>query len=126
VNREEFLSYAEDRFGVVREFPFDGDSITAVLRHSSNRKWFAIVMTVHVSRLGIDGDRMVDIVNLKCAPEVADSFRHERGVYPAYHMNKRHWISVLLDGSVEEEKLDFLLSVSYELTRTKIKRRKKV
>ena len=124
MNREEFLSYAEDRFGEIREFPFDGDSITAVLRHSSNRKWFAIVMTVHVSRLGIDGDRMVDIVNLKCAPEVADSFRHERGVYPAYHMNKNHWISVLLDGSVEEEKLSFLLGVSHELTRTKIRGRR--
>ena len=81
-------------------------------------------MTVHCSRLGIDGDRNVDIVNLKCAPEVADSFRHERGVYPAYHMNKRHWISVLLDGSVEDDKLAFLLGVSHELTRKKIKGRK--
>jgi len=124
VNREEFLEYAEDRFGEMREFPFEDDNVTAVLRHSGNRKWFAIVMTVHCSRLGIDGDRNVDIVNLKCAPEVADSFRHERGVYPAYHMNKRHWISVLLDGSVEDEKLAFLLGVSHELTCTKIRGRK--
>ena len=123
MNRETFLCLCEELFGVLPDYPFDGDVNTAVLRHSGNRKWFAIVMNVPNRYLGIMGEGNIDIVNLKCAPEVADSFRHEDGIYAAYHMNKRHWLSVALDGRVSEDKLRFLMNVSFELTRTKVRRK---
>lgn len=124
MNREEFLRHAEERFGELPDCPFEDDCDTTVLRHSGNRKWFALVMNIPKNKLVPESTGNVDVVNLKCAPEVADSFRHEHGIYPAYHMNKRHWISVLLDGSVSADKLDFLLGVSHELTRTKIRGRR--
>ena len=48
---------------------------------------------------------------------VSGSFREEAGMFPAYHMNKAHWLTIALDGSAEEEKLKFLLDMSYELTK---------
>ena len=50
------------------------------------------------------------------------SLRLEQGFFPAYHMNKDKWISVALDGSVDDEQLMFLLDMSFELTDVKIKK----
>ena len=47
------------------------------------------------------------------------SLRKEKGILPAYHMNKEHWITVLLDGSVEKQKIYDLIEISYDLTRKK-------
>ena len=95
-----------------------------VFRHSNNRKWFALVMDIPQSRLGLQGEDVVDVVNLKCDPILIGSLRGDTGVFPAYHMSKASWITVILDGSVPEEKLKMLLDLSYELTSTKKRRSK--
>ena len=123
MNRAEFISLAEELYGEAPDHPFEKDQTIAVFRHSGNRKWFAVVMTVPKDKLGIKEDGTIDIVNVKCAGEIIDSFRHERGIYPAYHMSKTHWLTIALDGTVNAETVRFLLGVSHELTRTKIRGR---
>ena len=49
----------------------------------------------------------------------------EKGIFPAYHMSKTHWISVALDGTVEKEKIEWLLDLSFDLTAKRIKRHPK-
>lgn len=44
------------------------------------------------------------------------SLLEEKGFYPAYHMNKEHWITIFLDGSVDDEKILSLIDISYDLT----------
>ena len=88
----------------------------SVFRHGHNRKWFAVVMTVRASCLGIEGAGTVDIVNLKCGRENYFNVTETAGVYPAYHMCKGQWISVLLDGTVSAEKLKELIDLSHRLT----------
>jgi predicted DNA-binding protein (MmcQ/YjbR family) len=72
---------------------------------------------MHVSRrkLGQNSDETVDVVNLKQPTEMLGSFGESDGVFPAYHMNKLHWISVILP-DVQEETLSFLVSVSFDAT----------
>ena len=66
---------------------------------------------------GTGGTEFVNILNLKCEPELAAALAAgKRGIFPAYHMNKTHWISVCLNGSVSEEELDSLIELSFELT----------
>ena len=65
------------------------------------------------------GGGFVDVVNLKCDPLEARALQEESGFYPAYHMNKRLWISVLLDGSVPAERVRALIDGSFELTQAK-------
>ena len=117
MQKQQFLDYCLSAYGTSPDYPFDEDFETAVLRHADNRKWFALVMRIPRRKFGIDSDEMIDVVNLKLPTEMFGSFGATDGVYPAYHMNKRHWISVLLpdapDGTVA-----FLVNVSFDATRT--------
>lgn len=96
----------------------------AVLRHEDSRKWYALVMPVERSRLGLDGAGSVEILNLKCDPLLIGVLRTRAGFLPAYHMNKEHWITLLLDGSVEREEGLQLLEMSYSLTLSKVRKPK--
>ena len=124
MTKQEFFAHCHATYGTLPDYPFDEDFETAVLRHGDNRKWYAIVMRVSRRKFGFDRDEVIDVVNLKLPTEMFGSFGAADGVYPAYHMNKLHWISVLL-ADAPKEVVAFLTSVSFEATKVKIKQRKK-
>ncbi len=95
----------------------------AVFRHSNNQKWFALIMDIPRSRLGLPGDELLDVVNLKCDPLLIGSLRSEPGFFPAYHMNKDSWITVSLDNKADDDKLKMLLDMSYTATASKIRKK---
>ena len=121
MTRQTFLDYCLDSYGTAADYPFDEDFETAVLRHTGSRKWYALVMRISRRKVGIDSDEMVDVVNLKLPLEMFGSFGAADGVYPAYHMNKLHWISVLLPDAADDL-VEFLVNASYEATREKKRR----
>ena len=123
MTKQDFLEYCLSTYGTSPDYPFDADFETAVLRHTDNRKWYAIMMRVSRSKFGMDSDEVVDVVNLKLPTEMYGSFSAADGVYPAYHMNKLHWISVLLPDAPDDV-VQFLLNVSFEATKDKRKRKK--
>lgn len=114
MNREQLINYIREQYGLDEEYLWVKYPRYAVFRH--NKKWFALIMDVQKNKLGIDGDGLIDIVDLKCDPLLISSLRHENGFFPAYHMNKETWISVALDGSVAREKIVQLIDLSYEMT----------
>ena len=120
MTRQDFLEYCSAAYGTSPDHPFDDWLHSAVLRHSDTRKWYAIVMRVSRRKFGMESDETVDVVNLKLPTELFGSFGAPDGVYPAYHMNKLHWISVLLPDAPEDA-VRFLASVSFEATRGKKK-----
>ena len=124
MTKQEFFEYCLDVYGTSPDYPFDEDFETAVFRHSDNRKWFALSMQVSRCKVGLDSDEVVDVVNLKLPTEMFGSFGAADGVYPAYHMNKLHWISVLLPDAPNDV-VKFLLNASFEATKSKIKQRKR-
>ena len=124
MTKQEFFNMCLDTYGTEPDYPFDEDFETAVLRHGDNRKWYAIVMKVSRRKFGLESDEIIDVVNLKLPTEMFGSFGAADGVYPAYHMNKLHWISVLLPDAPEDV-VAFLVNASFEATRSKIKQRKK-
>ena len=123
MTRQAFLDYCQNTYGTMADYPFDGDFETAVLRHKDNRKWYAIVMRVSRRKFGFESDEVIDVVNLKLPPEMFGSFRPADGVHPAYHMNKLHWISVLLPDAPEDV-VQFLVNVSFEATKSLKKKSK--
>lgn len=125
MTRQEFAAYIEDHYGVKCDCPFEDDLDTWVFRHPDNRKWFALVMTIPKKRIIADAEGYVDVVNLKCAPEIMDDLWHEGGIFPAYHMSKKHWLTLALDGSCADETVRWVTGISFDLTRRKIKQRKK-
>ena len=123
MDRAGLEKYISDMYGVEAEYPWADSSESAVFRHEGNRKWFAIVMRVAADKLGLPSGRAVDVVNVKCDPVLTGVLRQEKGFYPAYHMNKMHWITIALDGSADEEKLLWLLENSFRMTGEKRSRR---
>ena len=115
--RETILSYVSEQYGTEPEYLWARTPDAAVIRHQGSRKWYGIIMNVLRRTLGLDGDGSIDILNVKCTPNVREIMLGEGRALPAYHMNKQHWISLLLDGSLEEQVIFSLIDESYELTK---------
>ena len=124
MTKQEFLTYCLDTYGTAPDYPFEEDFQTAVLRHADNRKWYALAMKVTRRKFGFNSDQVIDVVNLKLPVEMFGSFGPSDGVFPAYHMNKLHWISVLLPDAPEDV-VQFLVNVSFESTKDKRKKTEK-
>ena len=124
MTKQQFLEYCLKTYGTSPDYPFDEDFETAVLRHADNRKWYAIVMKVSRRKFGFECDEVIDVVNLKLPTEMFGSFDASDGVYPAYHMNKLHWISVLLPDAPDNV-VQFLVSASFDATKDRRKLKKK-
>lgn len=120
MNPQSLDSYITAEYGAAGERLFAKDPDTCVFRHQSNRKWFAVIMRIPKAKLGLEETGSIHVVNFKCDPRLIGSFRLEAGIYPAYHMSKAHWLTVALDGSVSEDKIKFLLDMSYGLTSQRI------
>ena len=122
MTKKEFLNMCLYSYSTSPDYPFDEDFQTAVLRHVDNRKWYAVVMHVSRCKFGLNSDEVIDVVNLKLPTEMFGSFGVSDGVYPAYHMNKLHWISVLLPDAPDDV-VSFLTKVSFEATKSKPKKK---
>ena len=118
--RENIINFALSLEGAAADKPFPEDFDTTVLRHTDTGKWFGIIMHISGNKVGLSPDIKVDVMNVKCKPEDTFTAREiSSGILPAYHMNKKHWISILLNGTVEMELTEALLENSYELTKKK-------
>ena len=114
VKKEEIFEYVQKQYGTIPEYLWSKSPDSAVLRHK-NGKWYAVIMTVEKSKLGLEGKESVDIMDVKCDPDMTNMIIQTHGFLPGYHMNKQHWITILLDGSVSKAKILDFLDMSYDL-----------
>ena len=119
MTKEELFAHIEREYNVKPDYPWLESPEGAVFRHGDNRKWFALSMPVP-RRYAYPGETgEVDAVNVKCDPILIGMLRGEPGILPAYHMNKAHWVTILLDGTADDDRLKFLLRQSFELTKSR-------
>ena len=112
---EKYISYLSSHFGVQPDFPWDDSPDYCVFR-CPNNKWFALVMKIKYKQLGLDtGDEDVWVVNMKHNADNIPSIVDKHSVFPAWHMSKKHWITVLLTAVTDFEKLCDLTQRSFEL-----------
>lgn len=113
--RQTVFDHIKKKYKVSPEYPWGDDN--AVFRHGDNRKWFALVMRVGRDKLGLPGEEEAWVVNLKLDDLFfREALLGEEGILPAWHMNKRHWITVLLDGTVREDTVFDLIDRSFLAT----------
>ncbi len=125
MDRQTVFDYIKKKYKVLPEYPWRRYDSNAVFRHNDNKKWFALVMEMQRDKLGFSGTEYVDVVNLKIDDMFfRDMIIRENGILPAYHMNKMHWITVLLDGTVAEEKIFELIDMSFLATASAKKKEK--
>lgn len=114
--RQDVLKFAMEQYYTEPEYLWLSLPEYAVLRHSDNKKWYGIIMNVPRQKLGLSGNGIVDILDVKCDPLLGGSLRMTAGFLPAYHMHHENWITILLDGTVEKDMIFSLLEMSFELT----------
>lgn len=117
MTRQELFDWCLQQYGTEPDYPWNDNN--AVLRHLNSKKWYGVVLEVNGRKLGLEEDGIVDVLNVKCDPIMIGSLRLQDGFFPAYHMNKDTWLSILLDCSELDESIKNLLNLSYELTRNK-------
>lgn len=128
--REEILSYVKKEYGTTSEHLWKSNPEHEVLRHElqpgeKKAKWYGLIMKVKRKTLGLEGDEYVDILDVKCQPEMMNLLQMSEGYLPGYHMNKANWITILLDGTVPLDNIKQLIDESYYMTASaKVKRKR--
>lgn len=113
----EFLKYTRLKYGGAPEFLWKDTPQNAVLRRKDNQKWYAVLLTVSGKKLGLAFDDDVEILNLKGKPEQIESLINGKNYFPAWHMNKKHWYSVLLNGKIPTQDIRAHTDESYSLAK---------
>lgn len=119
---EEVLRYAREKYGDEIEYPWE-DTDAAVVRCQATRKWYMLLMKILPVKIGLGGKNPIRVMNLHgTAEQVAALVDNER-YFPGWHMNRKYWYTVCLDGSIPLEELQQRIDESYALAQTKSRKK---
>lgn len=107
--------WIKETYGDPPEFLWEEDDKDGVFRNKENKKWYGIIMYINKNKLDKE-DKKVEVMNVKLPPEMIDELVKKKGYYRAYHMNKKYWISFILDETIPDEELHKLIDISYQFT----------
>ena len=119
--KDDYIAWIKNQFGAEPDYPWPDDAPYSFVFRCPNEKWFALVMRIKYRQLGLNGDEEVWVVNIKAEQDTIPTLIDRKSIFPAWHMNKKHWITVLLTAATDFEKLCELTQKSYELVERKIK-----
>ena len=119
MKKEEVLGYIQTKYDVKPEYLFSKFPSYFVFRNKKNEKWFAVVMNVANNILNIKSEGYTDILNVKCDSSLVEMLLTKNGYFPAYHMNKKNWISIKLSENNDRDEIIKLIDNSYELVKGK-------
>ena len=114
---KEIIEYVKNKYGDELEFLWEKSPKTAVVRRKNSNKWYAVILTISKRKFNLDSDELVEVINLHNSPEEIEKLIDNKRYFPAYHMNKKHWCTIYLNGTVELEKIYKLIDKSYELAK---------
>lgn len=109
------IKYVKEKYGNDPEFLWEKYDDNAVFRHNENKKWYGVILKVSKNKLGLESDERVEILDLKILPEDIEKIVDNEKYFLGYHMNKKHWFTIILDGSVEIEKIYNFIDESYNM-----------
>ena len=113
----EIINYIKNKYGDELEFLWKKSPKTEVVRRKYSKKWYAVILTLSKRKLNLDSDELVEVINLHNSPEEIEKLIDNKRYFPAYHMNKKHWCTICLDGTVELKEIYKLIDISYELAK---------
>lgn len=105
-----------EKYGNTPDFMWAQSPGNGVFKNSDNNKWYGIIMNIDYSKLGKDYNTTIEIINLKLDKEKIQSLLRKKGYYPAWHMNKKSWITITLDETLSDETILKLVDESYHYT----------
>ena len=115
-HRQDIYDYAKQRYGTEPEALWATAPDYAVLRHTDNRRWYALILRIPRKKVGLPGEGLIDVLEVKRDPAFSSGEIDGVPVLPPYHMNKLHWIAFPLDGTMPLETACLMLDLSFVLT----------
>lgn len=101
------------KYKIIPEFLWEKNPTFGVFRNQKSKKWFGIIMNIDKSKIIPDQKGEIEILNLKLDDK---NYLQEKGIYSAYHMNKKSWVSIILDETLTDEEIMKLVEISYGLS----------
>ena len=124
--KDAVIAYVKEKYGASPENLWMRYPNYAIFRHADNGKWFALMMDVEKNKLGLPGNDVVDILNVKLSdPFLADLLVQQPGYMRGYHIARGNWISILMDGTVPRKDLCRWVDESY-LATASVRQKKKM
>ena len=114
---KEIVAYIKNKYGDELEFLWEKSPKNAVVRRKSSKKWYAVILTVSKRKLNLDSDEIIEVINLHNIVEEIKKLIDNKKYFPAYHMNKKYWCTICLDGTVELKEIYRMIDISYELAK---------
>lgn len=113
---KEVIQYIESKYGDNLEFLWEKFDDNAIWRNKQNQKWYGVILTISEEKLGIKSDKIVEAIDLRYQKEKIENVIDNEKIFPGYHMNKKSWITIKLDGSVDTDTIIDLIDNSYNLS----------
>ena len=114
---KEIVDYIKNKYGDELEFLWEKSPKNAVVRRKSSNKWYAVILTISKRKLNLNSDEIIEVINLHNSSEEIEKLIDNKRYFPAYHMNKKYWCTICLDGRIELEEIYKLIDISYELAK---------
>ena len=111
------LDYALQKYGTEPEYLWEKFPRNAVCRRKDNKKWYFAVLSVKGSNIGLETNEIVEVIDLRAPKEEVSELLKQENIYPAYHMNKKSWITFILDGSTEINEIYKFIDNSYNMAK---------
>lgn len=115
----QIITYIRQKYDNELEYLWKKFPNNAIWRRSDNQKWYGALLTVPKNKIGLTGDKKIEIIDLRAQPELIESLIDNKTYFPGYHMNKKHWFTICLDGSIAIEEIFRLIDNSYDLAKKK-------
>lgn len=113
---KEVISYIQEKYGNKLEFLWEKFDNNAIWRNKQNNKWYGILLTLSERKLGIESDEIVEAIDLRYQKDKIESILDNTKIFPGYHMNKKSWITIKLDESLDITEIFNLIDNSYNLS----------
>ena len=113
------IRYVRDTYRDEPEYLWKKLPNNAIWRRKDNAKWYAALLTVSKEKLGMTGTECTEIIDLRAEPATLVSLIDGQKYFPGYHMNKKHWFTICLDGSVPLDEIFRRLDTSYQIASKK-------
>lgn len=109
------IEYVKNKYQNELEYLWPKFSKNAIWRHQDNQKWYGALLVIEESKLGMDSNQVIDIIDLRAPTQFIENHVDHRNIFPGYHMNKQHWLTIKLDGTVPIEEIYKYIDESYQM-----------
>lgn len=113
---KEIIEYIKQKYNDELEFLWEKFEDVAIWRNKQNEKWYGLIMKISEQKLGIESEKIIEVIDIRYQKEEVQNIVDNKKIFPGYHMNKKSWITIKLDNSIETDKIKELIDNSYNIS----------